>query len=84
MIGVASKVKKPSLIVYQGGKTYFEWEFIYNPLSVVAVGGQSAPGAGVPGVTQPGANGPAGTAPPAGLSPSLPGSNTPLGLPPLN
>ena len=84
LIGVASKVKRPSLIVYQGGKTYFEWEFIYNPLSVVSVGGQSAPGAGVPGVTQPGANGPAGTAPPVpGLS-NMPPGNTPLGLPPIN
>ena len=79
LIGVASKVKKPSLIVYQGGKTYFEWEFIYNPLSVLSVGGQAAPG-----ITQPGANGPAGTAAPTGFSNSpIGGSNTPLGLPPM-
>lgn len=31
VIGVASKIKKPSVILYQGGKTYFEWEFIWNP-----------------------------------------------------
>lgn len=79
LIGVASKVKKPSLIVYQGGKAYFEWEFIYNPLSVISVGGQ-----GMPGITQPGANGPAGTTAPAGFRNSpIGGSSTPLGLPPM-
>ena len=31
-IGVASKIKQPSLLVYQGHNTYFGWEFIYNPL----------------------------------------------------
>jgi len=83
LIGVAGKVKRPSLIVYQGGKTYFQWEFIYNPLAVIAVGGQAAPGgAGVPPITPPGSNGPAGTGP--GLPAPLPGngSNIPLGLPP--
>jgi type II secretory pathway pseudopilin PulG len=81
LIGVAGKVKRPSLIVYQGGKSYFDWEFIYNPLSVVAVGGQPAPGApGAPPVTPPGPNGPAGT--PPGFS-SSPGGNAPLGLPPV-
>ena len=82
LIGVAGKLKKPSLIVYQGGKTYFQWEFIYNPLSVVAVGGQPAPGA-LPGGT--------GTAPinPAGASSTgvpgvaAPGGSAPLGLPPM-
>ena len=85
LIGVAGKVKRSSLIVYQGGKTYFEWEFIYNPLSVTAVGGQPALGAlpgaggvGIPPITPPGQN---------GLVPGLPslpgsGSNAPLGLPP--
>jgi hypothetical protein len=79
LIGVASKVKKPSFAVYQGGKTYFEWEFIYNPLSVVSVG---APGTGTPAVTPPGPNGPAGTSPPPGFggSPNTP-NNLPLGLP---
>jgi hypothetical protein len=84
LIGVAGKVKKPSLIVYQGGKTYFEWEFIYNPLAVAAVPGQPNGAAGLPGLAQPGANGPAGTAPSVpGLSNSSPGGNNmPLGLPP--
>jgi hypothetical protein len=74
LIGVAGKVKRASLIFYQGGRTYFEWEFIYNPLSVVAVGGQ--PGAvAIPPVTPPGTNGPAGT------SPGVPQVN-PFGAPP--
>lgn len=78
VIGVASKVKRPSLIVYQGGKTYFEWEFIYNPLSVIAVGGQPAPGAaGTPPITPPGAGAP------LGLSPNPGATAPPLGLPPL-
>ncbi len=32
VIGVASKVKQTSLIVYQGSQSYLEWEFIWNPL----------------------------------------------------
>lgn len=51
VIGVASKVKKPSVIVYQGGKTYFEWEFIWNPL----LNGNGAPGQqmAIPGLNAP-------------------------------
>jgi hypothetical protein len=79
LIGVAGKGKRSSIIFYQGGKTYFQWEFIYNPLSVVAVGGQPAPGAGIAPITPPGPNGPVGTAP--GLP--QPNSNSPLGLPPM-
>src|ERR1700674_1196338 len=30
VIGVGGKIKKPSLLVYDGGTTYFQWEFIYN------------------------------------------------------
>lgn len=30
--GVASKVDRPSLRVYNGGKKYIDWEFIWNPL----------------------------------------------------
>ncbi len=33
LIGVASKIKKPSIRIYQGGDTYFKWEFIYDPTS---------------------------------------------------
>ncbi len=57
VIGVASKVKQPSITVYQGGKTYFEWEFIWNPL-LNANGGAPGQQIAVPGLnvpTQPGA-----------------------------
>ena len=30
--GVASKVDRPSIKVYNGGKKYIDWEFIWNPL----------------------------------------------------
>jgi hypothetical protein len=67
VIGVASKVKKPSISVYQGGTTYFEWEFIWNPL-LSAIPGQipaGPPTPGAPGVSLPGPiNPPATTAPP--------------------
>jgi hypothetical protein len=56
IIGVASKVKKSSITVYQGGKTYFDWEFIWNPLmNANGVPGQQVaiPGLNVP--SQPGA-----------------------------
>ncbi len=32
IIGVASKVKRDSLMVYNKGTTYYEWEFIWNPM----------------------------------------------------
>jgi len=84
IIGVASKVKKASVIVYQGGKTYFDWEFIWNPL--LNVTGQGQPGVpGIPGVnpnnpnpTQPGAiptNAP-------GMPPGPSNMNVPLAVPP--
>jgi type II secretory pathway pseudopilin PulG len=47
LIGVASKVKADSLLVYQGRDNYFEWEFIWNPLLSRGLGGTQAPG-GVP------------------------------------
>jgi type II secretory pathway pseudopilin PulG len=31
IIGVGSKVAMPSVIIYDGGATYREWEFIWNP-----------------------------------------------------
>jgi hypothetical protein len=31
LIGVASKVEKDSIRVYEGGDTYFKWEFIWDP-----------------------------------------------------
>ena len=43
IIGVGSKVKKSSLRIYQGGDTYQQWEFIWNPMQQVAIPGQQAP-----------------------------------------
>jgi type II secretory pathway pseudopilin PulG len=40
IIGVASKMKQPSLRVYEGGETYEMWEFIWNPQTQIAVPGQ--------------------------------------------
>jgi hypothetical protein len=73
VIGVASKVKQPSLMVYQGSKTYFEWEFIWNPL-MNGNGGAPVPGqVAVPGVNT---LGQPGTAPnPAALPGGANGTN---------
>lgn len=54
IIGVASKVKKPSIRVYEKGRTYFEWEFIYDPTANQGMPGQPVPQQPVPGQTQPG------------------------------
>ena len=65
LTGVASTVDKPSLRIYNGGKKYKEWEFIWNPVEDQAKAvqqGLSNPGAAVAG--GPGqaiGNGPAGT-----------------------
>jgi hypothetical protein len=52
VIGVASKVKQSSIAVYQGGKTYFEWEFIWNPL-MNANGGAPGQQLAIPGLNAP-------------------------------
>jgi len=41
IIGVGSKIKKPSVRIYLGGDTYQEWEFIWNPTGQIAVPGQT-------------------------------------------
>ena len=83
VIGVASKVKQSSIAVYQGGKTYFEWEFIWNPLmntnggapgQQLAIPGLNAPlQQGVAPTNVPG--GPFGSSPtgPQNTNPSVPG-----------
>ncbi len=40
IIGVGSKIKKSSIRVYQGGDTYEQWEFIWNPTGQQAIPGQ--------------------------------------------
>jgi type II secretory pathway pseudopilin PulG len=70
-IGVASKIKQPSLLVYRGQNTYFGWEFIYNPLLAGPAAGQQQNG------VQPSVAGAPGTSPPAGATQTLPtGANT--------
>ncbi len=45
IIGVASKVNRPSIRIYDGGSTYREWEFIWDPTKdAVVVGQPAAPG----------------------------------------
>jgi hypothetical protein len=41
IIGVGSKIKKPSFKVYEGGDTYEQWEFIWNPTGQFALPGQA-------------------------------------------
>jgi type II secretory pathway pseudopilin PulG len=53
IIGVGSKIKKSSLRVYEGGDTYEQWEFIWNPAQQVAIPGQQATvGPGAPSQPQ--------------------------------
>lgn len=90
VIGVASKVKQASITVYQGGKTYFEWEFIWNPL-VNGNGGAPGQQMAIPGLNLPSQQGaaPNGSAPAGangsttvpgglfGISPTGPQNTTP-------
>ena len=52
IIGVGSKVRKPSIRIYKGGESYRFWEFIWDPVADAAAAGAVAPGA-APG-TRPG------------------------------
>ncbi len=50
IIGVGSKINKPSLRIYDGATNYREWEFIWDPTKDVVVTGQpAAPVANPPG-----------------------------------
>jgi type II secretory pathway pseudopilin PulG len=46
IIGVASKINKPSLMVYEDGRRYIEWEFIWDPSkdAPVQIGQPGRPG----------------------------------------
>jgi hypothetical protein len=71
VIGVAGKEKRASIRVYQGGTTYFEWEFIWNPMLNANLG--QTPGA--PGQTPvPGGvpTAPPGVPVPNPVSPTVP------------
>ena len=76
VIGVGSKVKEPSIRVYEGGETYAKWEFIWNPLlngagqlpgATPATG--ATPAAGQSTTGQPAAGQPANTTTPPANSP---------------
>lgn len=74
IIGVGSKIKKPSLRIYQGGDTYQKWEFIWNPVGQITMPGQAGANPnGAPGATNPnGSTNPNG-APANGANPNAPG-----------
>jgi type II secretory pathway pseudopilin PulG len=80
IIGVGSKIKQSSYLVYLGGDTYQKWEFIWNPMQQVAIPGQpaapiaptavAAPNGGQAPQTQAGA--PPGSQPPTTAAPASP------------
>jgi len=76
IIGVGSKIKKPSFRLYLGGDTYEQWEFIWNPTGVNVVNPNNTPGA--PGVPLPNGN---PTVAPNGNNPNSPDGQQP---PPQN
>jgi len=71
IVGVASKIKKPSIMIYEDGRSYIEWEFVWDPSkdAPVQIGQpqQGNPGGAPPGTTPPGT--PPGTNPPGGSNP---------------
>jgi type II secretory pathway pseudopilin PulG len=75
IIGVGSKIKKPSIRFYKGGETYQEWEFIWNPVGQVAIPAQTPLNPN--GISPANTNGvnPNATNPNAGTST---GTNTPV------
>jgi hypothetical protein len=85
LTGVASSVDKPSVRIYNGGKKYNQWEFIWNPVEDQAKAlqqGLTNPQGGLPGQPgQPIGNGAAGTSifgnPGTGANTGGPGSNSP-------
>jgi len=88
IIGVGSKIKKPSLKVYLGGDTYQQWEFIWNPTGLAALPGQTPANPNVNPTSAPNSANPNGTAPasPDGQqpqqTPQMPTVNVPTPQPP--
>lgn len=78
IVGVGSKIKKPSIRVYLGGDTYQQWEFIFNVVGQTGLPGQTpvnpnanpagAPNGAAPNAANPYAQPPNGAAP-NGLNP---------------
>jgi type II secretory pathway pseudopilin PulG len=48
IIGVGGTAKKASLKIFEGGKTYRDWEFIWNPLAEATIGNQTGATPGQP------------------------------------
>jgi hypothetical protein len=72
IIGIGSKIKKPSLRVYMGGDNYQQWEFIYSPNGQLILPGQAP-------VTPNGITGPPGA---PGTAPGGTNQNGTPGSPP--
>jgi len=83
IIGVGSKIKKPSLRVYLGGDTYQQWEFIWNPTGQIALPGQTPVNPNANPTSAPNATNPNGSAPatpegqPPQQNPQTPAVNVP-------
>ena len=78
IIGVGSKINRPSLKIYDKGRTYLEWEFIWDPSKDVIQVGQPGTQIGTPIGNPPGVgqNPPLANPPP----PSPPNPNPPQPL----
>ena len=48
IIGVGGTAKKVSLKIFEGGKTYHDWEFIWNPLAEATISSQTGAAPGQP------------------------------------
>ncbi len=81
IIGVASKINRASIKVYDSGRTYLAWEFIYNPSKDVTPIGQTGVVVGTPNNQAPGTNPASGTMP---GSPNPPANPPPQNPPPQN
>src|SRR5260370_4309049 len=66
IIGVASKMNRASIKIYDSGTTYLAWEFIYNPSKDVTTIGQTGVVVGTPNNQTPGTN------PASGIMPGSP------------
>jgi len=89
IIGVGSKVDKPSILWYNQAKNYRQFEFIWDPSKDLAMalggatpaglgaGSSGGPQSGAPGVTLPGSPNPSPTTPPG-----APEGGPPLTAPP--
>jgi type II secretory pathway pseudopilin PulG len=53
IIGVGSKINRPSFRIYLGGDTYQMWEFIWNPRGGLVVNPNNTNYTGAPGVANP-------------------------------